>query len=73
MRKHKAKTKEPVPAASGGATGTYVYDEKLGKVVKVSSRVPRVAAHGSDGDFSDLGDSGGSEDSGGGSGAVDED
>jgi len=29
-----------------GATGTYVYDAELGKIVKVSDRVPKVASHG---------------------------
>ena len=29
-----------------GPGGTYVYDKDLGKVVKVSSRVPKVASKG---------------------------
>ena len=28
------------------AGGTYIYDDKLGKVVKVSDRVPKVASKG---------------------------
>ncbi len=44
------KTKTPPQEDS---TGTYVYDKKLGKVVKVSQRIPSISAKGTGGDFSD--------------------
>lgn len=37
----KAATK---PRADDGIGGTYVYDKELGKVVKVSDRIPRVSS-----------------------------
>jgi len=38
----KAKTKPISPSVAG----TYVYDEELGKVVQVSTRIPKVASKG---------------------------
>ena len=39
---------------SDDTTGTYVFDKKLGKVVKVSSRVPKVSSKGQGGGFDDA-------------------
>jgi len=48
------KKKNPIPRTpADDSTGTYVFDKKLGKVVKVSSRIPAVAAKGKDGSESD--------------------
>lgn len=71
----KKKGKERPPA---GVTGTYVYDEKLDRLVKVSDRIPRVASKaGKAGEAceapeGDLGACGRSA-CGGGSCAMDED
>jgi len=40
-------------------TGTYAYDKNLGKVVKVSGRVPSVASKGKGGAFEDSAPSSG--------------
>ena len=39
---------------SDESTGTYVYDKTLGKVVKVSSKVPGVSSKGKDGGFDGM-------------------
>ncbi len=41
------------PRQEEDSTGTYAFDKKLGKVVKVSGRIPSVSSKGKDGDFSD--------------------
>lgn len=41
MAKKTEKDKKP---SSAGVTGTYVYDERLDRLVKVSDRIPRVAS-----------------------------
>ncbi|HBL16549.1 MAG: hypothetical protein A2X36_07965 [Elusimicrobia bacterium GWA2_69_24] len=43
MKKRIEKKAKPAPAGSG-ITGTYIYDRELGKIVKISDRVPSVAA-----------------------------
>jgi hypothetical protein len=48
------KKKDGTKAAADDTTGTYVFDKKLGKVVKVSSRVPRVSSKGQGGSFDDM-------------------
>jgi hypothetical protein len=42
-------------------TGTYIFDKNLGKVVKVSSKVPGVSAKGKGGGFDDMSAGGGCE------------
>ncbi|MBI4678588.1 MAG: hypothetical protein HY748_13505 [Elusimicrobia bacterium] len=42
-RKHARKTEKPKAAP---ITGTYKYDPKTGKIVKVSDRIPKVASQG---------------------------
>jgi len=42
------KKKQPKRPDSG-ATGTYVYDEKTDRIVKVSDRIPSVASKGKGG------------------------
>jgi len=42
-------------------TGTYVYDQRLGKLVKVSSRVPKVSSKGQGGGLDDMPSGGGCE------------
>ena len=48
MTKNKHSQTEP---KADGTTGTYVYDKKLGKVVKVSDHVPGVSSKGQGGGF----------------------
>jgi hypothetical protein len=43
----KTKTKKASPSGSIG--GTYVYDKELGRLVKISDRVPKVASKGRSG------------------------
>jgi hypothetical protein len=40
MKKTKTQPRSEGNSPSSGATGTYVYDAELGRVVKVSGRVP---------------------------------
>jgi hypothetical protein len=40
------------PKKEEDTTGTYVFDKTLGKVVKVSGRIPSVSSKGKGGDFS---------------------
>ncbi|MDE1976752.1 MAG: hypothetical protein KGL04_11240 [Elusimicrobia bacterium] len=51
--------------AESEVTGTYVYDAELGKVVKVSGRVPKVASHGGGSPTGDVGPCGRSACAGG--------
>ncbi|HVA67648.1 MAG TPA: hypothetical protein VNK24_12130 [Elusimicrobiota bacterium] len=46
-------------------TGTYIYDAELGKIVKVSDRVPKVASHGGASISQDVGPCGRSACAGG--------
>ena len=43
--------KKPSTTPPADTTGTYVYDKKLGKVVKVSDHVPGVSSKGQGGGF----------------------
>ena len=52
-------------SAAAEATGTYVYDPALGKIVKVSGRVPKIASHGKNVSADDAGPCGRSECAGG--------
>ena len=55
----KTKTKSPSPTkpqTKDSMGGTYVYDKVLGKVVKVSDRVPKVASKASGGSLSSADD-----------------
>ena len=54
----------PAPGDQSAA-GTYVYDEVLGKVVKVSDRIPGVSANGRGGQAADAGPCGRTECGGG--------
>ena len=47
MKKTQSRTSKQPGKAADGATGTYVYDPKLKKVVKVSSDIPSVASKAS--------------------------
>ncbi len=51
--------------AASEATGTYVYDAALGKVIKISGRVPKVASHGGSSPAEDVGPCGRSACAGG--------
>jgi len=55
------KTHSPAGPKTDDTTGTYVYDKKLGKVVKVSSHVPKVSSKGQSGGFDMPSDGGGCE------------
>lgn len=61
MKKNAAKTPKAKAPDKDGATGTYVYDPALKKVVKVSSDIPSVAskASGGGGPASDVSSCGG--------------
>ncbi|HAM35066.1 MAG TPA: hypothetical protein DEB40_07660 [Elusimicrobia bacterium] len=49
------KKKLPQPKTrKDDSTGTYVFDKQLGKVVKVSDKVPSVSSKGKGADFSDA-------------------
>ncbi len=52
MSKTKTRPRSKEDAASSSATGTYVYDAALGRMVKVSGRVPGLAKGSADGGFS---------------------
>ncbi len=43
MKKTKTQPHTEEKSSSSGTTGTYVYDAELGRVVKVSGRVPGLA------------------------------
>ncbi|MBI5239246.1 MAG: hypothetical protein HY926_02130 [Elusimicrobia bacterium] len=45
------KKQTPAQTKSDDSTGTYVYDKELGKVVKKSSRVPKVSSKAGGGGF----------------------
>jgi len=49
MKKTASRTPKEKPSQKDAATGTYVYDPKLKKVVKVSSDIPSVASKASGG------------------------
>lgn len=53
--------------SSSGITGTYVYDKKLNKVIKISARIPKVSSKRAkeEPDFSESSPSSGEEGSGG--------
>ena len=40
------RTKSKKKSSTDSTGGTYVYDKKLGRVVKVSDRIPKVASKG---------------------------
>ncbi len=46
MPKLKKASRKASAAISSGAGGTYVYDKELGKVVKISDRIPGVSGRG---------------------------
>lgn len=46
MAKSKTPPRKPARRLSSQAGGTYVYDKELGKVVKVSDRIPGVSGRG---------------------------
>ncbi len=48
-RKKISKKTENQSGVVEGSTGTYVFDKKLGKVVKLSDSIPKVASHASKG------------------------
>ena len=47
------KKRSAPPPQENESTGTYAFDKELGKVVKVSTRIPSVSSKGKDGFSSD--------------------